>query len=164
MRPSRVLTGGLGLILLAGCTAVPGSPAAVSEPEPPAPPAACLLDTAALAADSGVAWEPDLITATDTRCVYDAGEAFLAVDIAPGTDDLETPAQLCDATTRTDLPAGGLVCRFGDGVFAAAVLQPGEVADGDALLTIAAAQVPAGSDAPRLADALARQLEVLTGR
>lgn len=156
MRSSRLLTGGVGLFLLASCTAVPGTPAAVPEPEPPAPPAACLLDVAALTAATGVEWAPDLVTATDSRCVYDAGEEFLAVDLVPG-DDLETPAALCDEGSRTDLPSGGLTCRFGTGVFAAAVL------DGPAVVTIAAAEPPSGSDAARLGTAFGDQLAALGG-
>lgn len=153
---TRTLTGGVVLGVLAGCTAVPGNPVSAPEPPPPAPPAACLLDTAALAAASGVEWTPDLVTATDTRCVYDATGGFLAVDLAPG-DDLETQAALCDDGSRTDVASGGLVCRFGAGVFAAAVV------DGPAVLTIAAAEAPTGTDATRLVTAFGDQLTALGG-
>jgi hypothetical protein len=154
----RVLaSGALVAGALAGCTpAVPGPPVAAPEPPPPpAPPAACLLDVAALAAGTGLTWAPDLVTATDTRCVYDPsdGGAFLVVDLAPGRD-VETPAALCDEGTAAARPSGGLVCRFGPGVF-------GVGAAGDRVVTIAAAEVPPGTDAARLLTAFGAELDRL---
>lgn len=167
MASTRALTGVLGpavgAALVAGCTTLPG-PTPAPEPAPPAPvapPAACLLDAPALGAATGVGWVPDLVRATDTRCVYESGEEFLAVDVVPGEQDVETPAELCDTGTRTDLPGGGLVCRFGDGVFAAAALPLGGALDDDSLVTVAAARVPTGTDAERLSDALADRLDAL---
>lgn len=156
--PRAALVGATLLGVLAGCTVGPGSPAPgpAAAPEPPPPPAACLLDGPALAAATGVEWVPDLVAATDARCVYDAGDAFLAVDLGPG-DDVEGPAALCDAGSRTDLPAGGWACRFGDGVYGAAALAD------DRVITVAAAALPAGTDADRVRAALAAELDRLAG-
>jgi hypothetical protein len=142
---------------LAGCTAVPAPPVAAPEPPPPpAPPAACLLDTGAVATGTGLTWVPDLVTATDIRCVYDpsgGGDAFLVVDLAPGAD-VRTPAALCDEGSSAPLPSGGLVCRFGPGVF-------GVGAAGDRVVTVAAAEVPPGTDPDRLSGAFGAELERL---
>jgi hypothetical protein len=150
---SGVLTAGA----LAGCTAVPASPVAAPAPPPPPPPppAACLLDAGALATGTGLTWAPDLVTATDARCVYDpsGGGAFLVVDLTPGRD-LETPAALCDEGSAAPLPWGGLVCRFGPGVL-------GVGAVGDRVVTIAAAEVPPGTDATRLLVAFGEELDRL---
>ena len=153
---ARVLAGALAAGALAGCTALPAPPAAAPEPPPPpAPPAACLLDTAALATGTGLTWEPDLVAATDTRCVYDpsGGGAFVVVDLAPGVDE-RTPAALCDEGSTASLPSGGLVCRFGPGVF-------GVGTAGDRVVTVAAAEAPPGTDADRLLAAFGAELERL---
>ena len=171
--PRAALVGAALLGVLSACTVGPGTPAArpAAAPEPPPPPAACLLDAPAMAAATGVEWVPDLVAATDARCVYDAGDAFLAVDLAPG-DDVEGPAALCDTGSRTDLPAGGWACRFGDGVYGAAVLADAALDDAalddaspadDRVVTVATAVVPAGTTADRVRTALAAELERLAG-
>lgn len=161
------------LVLASGCTGA-GPPGPARQTDPPAPPAACLLDPAALAATSGVAWTPDRSIASDTRCVYDVAApatagttptpadgppAFLAVETAPiragdPTTELDTIAQLCAEGSRAPVtaPEGAFVCRLaGGGVFAATVRE-GE------LVTLAAASVPAATTADLLATALAEQL------
>lgn len=143
-------------LLVTACTA-PVTPAAAPAPEPPAPPAACLLDTDALRVATGIAWTADATTATDLRCVYDPDGAtvteFVVVDVAAATP-LDDVAGVCAEGTRT--PAGdGFGCRLtGGGVFAATVR------DGE-LVTLAAAAVPATVTADRLATALAEQLAVV---
>ena len=150
--------------LLTACTSEPAEP--LPQAQPPAPPAACLLDDAELAATTGLTWTPDQSTATDTRCVYDpAGNpgpaGFLAVDVASSTDDaaseLDTIARLCEGGSRADVKAadGGFVCRFdGDGVYAALV-------QGGRVVTVASSAVPPGTTTARLAVALTQQLTVI---
>lgn len=155
------------LVLLAGCTAVPAAapPAPVPAPAPPAPPAACLLDPAALERATGLGWVADAVPATDSRCVYDPtggdGSAFVVVDLADGTD-VETPAALCTAGTRAGVASGGLVCRFGDGVLGVGVLGVGVT--GGRTVSLAAAAVPAGTDAARLQAAFGAELDRLAAR
>jgi hypothetical protein len=108
-----------------------------------------------MAAATGVEWVPDLVAAGDTRCVYDAGDSFLAVDLVPG-DDVEGPSELCDDGSRTDLPGGGWACRFGDGVFGAATLGD------DRVVTVATAVVPTGTTGSRVGAAVAAELGRLT--
>lgn len=153
---ARLLGTLAGAALLVGCA---GAPAPAAPPsEPPPPPAACLLDTGALRVATGVAWTADSTTATDIRCVYDpaggTGADFVVVDVAPPgipVPPLDELAAVCEDGTR--VPAGdGFGCRLaGGGVFAATVR------DG-ALVTLAAATVPAATTADRLAAALAGQL------
>lgn len=148
-------------VLLTACTGggTPAPSAAPAPPGPPEPPAACLLDTAALRATTGTAWTADAATATDTRCVYDpdggTGAEFVVVDVAQGpATPLDDVAAVCADGTRTAAGAG-FGCRLaGGGVFAATVR------DG-ALVTLAAAGVPATTTADRLATALADQLALL---
>ncbi len=170
--------------VLAACTtgADPGSPNSSapnpSAPNPsapaaaPLPPAACLLDSAALAAVTGLTWAPDETTASDTRCVYDpsaegslsrqslpAGSEFVAVDLAPSSvadvaDELDMLAELCENGSRAPMAAadGGFVCRLqGGSVFAAAVR-------GGQVVTVAASAVPPGTTAARLVVAFTEQL------
>ncbi len=147
---------------LAGCTAVPAAPppAPVPAPAPPAPPAACLLDPAALERATGLGWVADGVPATDSRCVYDptGGDrsAFVVVDLADGTD-VETPAALCADGTRSGTASGGLVCRFGDGVLGVGVT-------GGRTVALAAAAVPDGTDAARLQAAFGAELDRLAAR
>lgn len=154
----------LSATLLTACSADPVEPA--PQAQPPAPPAACLLDDPALAATTGVAWTPDQSTATDTRCVYDpAGNprpaGFLAVDITASDDDaateLDSIAELCESGSRADMKVadGGFVCRFdGDGVYAALVR-------GGRVVTVASSAVPPGTTAARLAVAFTQQLTAI---
>lgn len=159
--------------VLTGCTSTPSPPAtATPTAPPPAPPAACLLDAAALAGVTGLTWTPDQNTASDTRCVYDPntrpvngapGAEFLAVEIAPtaATDpgaELDSVAAACAARSRIPLRAGtsGFVCRFRGGSVFAAVVRSGK------LVTVsAAAEAPAGTTTARLVLALQQQLDAL---
>ena len=150
-------------LVLGGCSAVAPAPVPTPQAQPPAPPAACLLDGAALGATTGITWTPDQSTATDTRCVYDPpgspGPAgFLAVDVSTSTDDaatqLDTIAQLCVSGSRADVDAadGGFTCRYdGSNLYAAMVR-------GDQLVTISSSAVPAGTTAAKLALGLTEQL------
>jgi hypothetical protein len=153
---ARLLGALTAAVLLSGCTGVAPVPdPAPPTTEPPAPPAACLLDTEALRVATGLAWAADTTTATDTRCVYDpdggTGTEFVVVDVAQPGVPLDQVAELCTAGTR--IPAGeGLVCGLaGGGVFAATVR-------GGELVTLAAASVPAATTADRLTAALGEQL------
>jgi hypothetical protein len=152
-------------LVLGGCSAVAPAPAPAPAPQaqPPAPPAACLLDGAALASATGITWTPDQSTATDTRCVYDpAGSSgpagFLAVERTSSTDDaatqLDTIAQLCTKGSRADADAadGAFTCRFdGGNVYAARVRGP-------QVVTISSSAVPKGTTVDRLARGLTEQL------
>jgi hypothetical protein len=170
------------LALVAACTSaappssgLPPIGAGPTAPPPP-PPAACLLDTDALTAGTGLSWTPDATTASDTRCVYDPGPArtpattpsaapaggpgeFVAVGIAAATAQppdaqLDVLAQPCSTGSRKPTRTG-FVCRFPAGsVFA------GRVRD-EQVITIAASAVPAGTTADALAGALAQQLDAL---
>lgn len=160
------------VVALAGCTGSGSSaPDRARQAPPPAPPAACLLDTAALATTTGVSWAPDQSTATDTRCVYDAvgtppatgtTPAFLAVQLAlaPSGDpdvELDTAAQVCEQGSRAPLTAdgSGFVCRIAGGSVYAAVARGGQI------VTVSASAVPAGTTAARLVVALSGQLTTL---
>ena len=165
-RPSLLAGVVLGAgALLGGCTAGPDP---VETPAPP-PPAACMLDTAAFAAATGLTWTPDASTASDTRCVYDPagavppeGPAFVTVEVVTlqGSDpaaELETVAGLCTEGSRAPVAAGdgAFVCRFqGDSVFAA-MARTGQV------VTLAASAVPPGTTAARLVMAFDQQLTAL---
>jgi hypothetical protein len=166
--------------VLSGCSAPDAAP--VSPPvqaAPPAPPAACLLDPARLAADTGLTWTPDQTTASDTRCVYDPGGPvtpapsasptaapdpadFLAVEVAPAVADdaqteLDDVAGACAEGSRAPVQddGNGFVCRFrGGSVFAAAV-RAGQ------LVTVSVSAVPAGTTTARLVLALQQQLDGL---
>jgi hypothetical protein len=70
-----------------GLPPIGGAPA----PAPPAPPAACLLDTDALAAGTGLSWTADVSTASDTRCVYDPGPGT-AASAAPASSSPALPS------------------------------------------------------------------------
>jgi hypothetical protein len=160
MGRARLLAAGL---VLGGCSAVAPAPEPAPRAQPPAPPAACLLDGAALTATTGITWTPDQSTATDTRCVYDpAGSSgpagFLTVEVSPSADDaatqLDTIAALCVSGSRADVDAadGGFTCRYnGSDVYAAMVRA-------DQLVTISSSAVPAGTTAAELALGLADQL------
>jgi hypothetical protein len=148
---------------LGGCSvATPAPPA----PPPPPPPAACLLDTGALHAATGLSWTPDVSTASDTRCVYDPsggqrateGPVFLSVDVTDGPSTaLDTVAELCDDGSRAPVGTGGFVCRYqGGNVFAAAVR------DGR-LVTLSASAVPTGTTAAQLVVAFDQQVAALSG-
>jgi hypothetical protein len=163
MRLAILGTGLSAVLAVGGCTAANDTPAPAPQAPPPPPPAACLLDGATLAATTGLTWTPDQTTATDTRCVYDpaAAAGFLAVELAPATDDaatqLDTIAQLCVAGSRADVEAadGGFVCRFdGANVYAAMVR-------GDRLVTISSSAVPVGTTGAKLAVAFAEQLRAI---
>jgi hypothetical protein len=172
-----VVAVGVAVGMLTGCSAGGGStpPAPPPPPPPPPPPAACLLDTDALTAATGLTWTPDPSTASDTRCVYDPsgaprppdGPAFLAVDVTPDPDPvaaLDTVAALCEDGSRapsagseggSEGRAAGFVCRFqGGNVFAAAA---GE----GRLVTLAASAVPPGTTAASLVVAFDRQVAAL---
>lgn len=176
-----------GVLLVAGtaCTGPAGPagdgtpvPAGAEPAPPPAPPAACVLDTAALAAGTGLTWTADVTTASDTRCVYDpaapapstkqpasrrtqpATPEFLAVDLTPATDapaaeQLDLLAEACTAGSRRPAGPDGFVCGFPEGSVFAARVRAGDV------VTVAGSAVPAGTDAEALGAELARQLESL---
>jgi hypothetical protein len=171
---ARLLGTLAGAVWLTACTGTP-APAPAAPPEPPPPPAACLLDTDALRVATGLTWAPDDTTASDTRCVYDPGTGtgteFVVVDVDPPAvteppTPLDEPTPLDDPTPVDDIaavcagdtrvPAGsGFVCRLpAGGVFAATVR------DG-ALVTLAAAAVPAATTADALGTAFAEQLTLL---
>jgi hypothetical protein len=150
-------------VVLSGCAADPPLPQAA----PPDPPAACVLDTAALGNATKVAWTPDQSTASDTRCVYDAGPdasgpagpAFLTVSLfartqADAAAERELLAQLCSQGSRVDVNKadGGFVCRFnGDLVYGALVR-------GDQVVQVACSAVPATVASATLATAIGDQL------
>jgi len=164
--PGALVVAGVIAVLGSGCSAGSDPTGPAPQAQPPAPPAACLLDGSELAATTGVTWIPDQSAATDTRCVYDpAGDngpaGFLAVDVSSSTDDaatqLDTIGEICESGSRSDVDAadGGFVCRFdGDGVYAALV-QGGQV------VTVATSAVPTGTTAARLAVAFTQQLTVI---
>ena len=150
-------------VVLGGCAADPPLPQAA----PPDPPAACVLDTAALDNATKMTWTPDQSTASDTRCVYDAGPnasrpagpAFLTVSLfartqADAAAERELLAQLCNQGSRVDVNKadGGFVCRFnGDLVYGALVR-------GDQVVQVASSAVPATVASATLATAIGDQL------
>lgn len=141
-------------MLIAACTGPAPAPPATAAPPAPAAPAACVLDMTALSAATGLTWTVDEATAGDRRCVYDlqpAGTAFVAVDVA-GPTDLETVAQVCARGSRTPVDVDGFVCRLPGGGVYAAQGRPG------ALLTLAAAEIPAGTTADLVVAAFLAQL------
>jgi hypothetical protein len=161
--------------ITAGCTAAPAiePPAPTVEAAPPAPPAACLLDTTGLATASGLTWTPDRTTASDTRCVYDPapagtgdanpGTGFATVAITPMTaadprDELDGVATVCQDGSRAAVPAGGtgFVCRFRGGSVFAALVRAGQ------LVTVSVSAVPEGTTAAQLVVAMTQQLETLS--
>lgn len=159
---SALLVGSL-VSTCGGPAGTQAGPAAASSTAPPVPPAACLLDTAAFEAATGIAWTPDATTATDGRCVFDpAGPqddpAFVTATVAAPAPDaataLTTLAQLCDARSRAEVPGtgGGFVCRFQTGTVVGAAPR------GAQLLTLTASAVPKGTTADRLTRGLAEQL------
>jgi hypothetical protein len=166
--------------VLTGCSTPDAAPVPPPvQAAPPAPPAACLLDPARLATDTGLTWTPDQATASDTRCVYDPGGPvtpasspspstapdpadFLAVEVAPAVaDDAQTEldgvAGACADGSRAPVrdDGHGFVCRFrGGSVFAAAV-RAGQ------LVTVSVSAVPDGTTTARLVLALQQQLDRL---
>jgi hypothetical protein len=156
----------VALAALSGCAADPP----LQQAAPPDPPAACVLDTAALDNATKVTWTPDQSTASDTRCVYDAGPkasgpagpAFLTVSVfartqADAAAERELLAQLCSQGSRVDVNKadGGFVCRFnGDLVYGALVR-------GDQVVQVACSAVPATVESATLATAIGDQLATL---
>jgi hypothetical protein len=157
------VTATFAAVALGACGADPPLPQA----DPPAPPAACVLDTDALSSATDVKWTPDQSTASDTRCVYDAapqqngasGPQFLTVSLFPRTQadssaERELLAQLCVKGSRVDVDAadGGFVCRFdGDLVFGALVR-------GDQVVQVSTSAIPATTASATLAGAISDQL------
>ncbi len=157
------------VVVLGGCGADPP----LEQAPPPDPPAACVLDTAALATATHVSWTPDQSTANDTRCVYDAGPnaatpagpAFLTVSIfartqADAAAERELLAQLCAQGSRVDVNKadGGFVCRFdGDLVYGALVR-------GDQVVQVATSAIPTTTAGAALASAISDQLAKLPSR
>jgi hypothetical protein len=153
----------IAAVALGGCAADPPLPKA----DPPAPPAACVLDTSSLGSATDVTWTPDQSTASDTRCVYDAasppkdasGPQFLTVSLFPRTQadasaERELLAQLCLKGSRIDVDAadGGFVCRFdGNLVFGALVR-------GDQVVQVSTSAIPAATASATLAGAISDQL------
>ncbi|MFC4946473.1 hypothetical protein [Pseudonocardia sp. GCM10023141] len=170
-----------GATVIAGCTAgVDGNGAAPKAAATPAPPAACMLDTAALAVTTGVAWTADPSTASDTRCVYDPAAApaptvaaspaggsgvlpgpdFVAVDVTRFTGDpaaeLDTIAEVCETGSRAPGPGNdGFVCRLAGGSVYAGVVRDNRA------VTVSASAVPAGTTAARLVVGIGQQLGIL---
>jgi hypothetical protein len=155
-------------VAVAGCSAPADRQAPPPPPPPPLPPAACLLDTAALAAATGVGWAPDASTASDTRCVYDPaasprppeGPVFLAVEVTPAGEPavaLDTVAEVCEDDSRVAAVGdqAGFVCRIQGGSVFAATARDGQV------VTLAASAVPSGTTAARLVMAFDQQLGAL---
>jgi hypothetical protein len=153
----------VALVVLGGCGADPP----LQQAAPPDPPAACVLDTTALADATHVTWTPDQATANDTRCVYDAGPnaatpagpAFLTVSLFNRTQadpaaERESLAQLCVQGSRVDLNKadGGFVCRFdGDLVYGALVR-------GDQVVQVATSAIPRSTASAALSSAITDQL------
>ena len=157
------------VVVLGGCGADPP----LQQAAPPDPPAACVLDTAALANATHVSWTPDQSTANDIRCVYDAGPtaatpagpAFLTVSLLARTQadpaaERESLAQLCAAGSRVDVNTadGGFVCRFdGDLIYGALVR-------GDQVVQVATSAIPTTTASATLATAISDQLANLSSR
>jgi hypothetical protein len=160
----RALAGVAVLLLVPACTA---TPVPAPHATPPPPPAACLLDVTGLLKDTGVMWTPDAATASDARCVYDAGPGpngpvFLAVTLAPPSQadpaaEIESVAQLCDRGSRValDVDRGGLLCRFGGGQ----VL--GAVARDDTTVLVTTSDTPTATTGAKLVVAVESQLKLL---
>ena len=158
--------------LLTACTTggvqAPSGTDTAAAPVPPPPPAACVLDAAALATGTGLVWTPNALTASDTRCVYDAAGAdpldFIGVDVAPFTGpaaaELTALAGVCDDGSRSDVPAGegAFVCRYKGGSVFSALVADGKVT------TVVASAVPAGTTAERLAATFTAELNRIGGR
>ncbi|WP_300019574.1 hypothetical protein [Pseudonocardia sp.] len=175
----------LGAAVWTGCTVAPApEQAAAPAPEPVVPPAACVLDVAALAAATGLSWTADATTASDTRCVYDpdpdAGDGFVSVEVLPAA-----PAGADQATAAPDVPAPDVpapdvpapdvprletlaqACAAGSrepvGTDGFVCRFPGggvfAARDrADTMLTVAAAEVPVGTTPERLTAAFGEQL------
>lgn len=183
------------VLLTAACTAA--TPAASGLPPigaapvapPPAPPAACLLDTDALGAATGLVWTADATTASDTRCVYDPGPGaapsaapaapatpngakgsrgagsagggeFVAVDVV-GAGDAAPAAQL-DVLAQT-CAKGSRTPTARTGFvcrFPAGSVFAARVRDGR-VVTATASGVPTGTTAAALGTALGQQLDAL---
>lgn len=153
-------------VVLGGCAGDPPLPNA----EPPAPPAACVLDTETLTSATDVKWTPDQTTANDTRCIYDAapapagtdGPQFLTVSLFPKTQadaaaERELLAELCQKGSRVDVDAadGGFICRFdGDLVY-------GVLVRGNQVVQVASSAIPAATASATLAAAISDQLTAL---
>jgi hypothetical protein len=148
---------------LAGCAADPPLPQAA----PPDPPAACVLDTVALAGATHVTWTPDQATANDTRCVYDAGPnaagpggpAFLTVSVftrtqADAAAERELLARLCIPGSRVDVNKadGGFVCRFDRDLVYGAIVR------GDQVVQVTTSAIPTTTASATLASAIGDQL------
>lgn len=163
---SAAVTAVLAVAVLAGCSSDPPLPNAA----PPAPPAACVLNTDTLSSATDVKWAPDQSTASDTRCVYDAvpqpkgadGPQFLTVSMFPRTEadpsaERELLGQLCVKGSRVDVNVadGGFVCRFdGNLVFGALVR-------GDQVVQVSTSAIPAATATATLAGAINDQLASL---
>jgi hypothetical protein len=154
------------LVVLGGCAADPPLPQAA----PPDPPAACVLNTAALDSATKVTWTPDQSTASDTRCVYDAGPnasgpagpAFLTVSLfartqADAAAERESLAQLCTGGSRVDVNKadGGFVCRGGGDLIYGALVR------GDQVVQVTSSAIPPTMAADTLATAISDQLSTL---
>ena len=163
MRAAGLAMGARRSSRLDGCGADPP----LQQAAPPDPPAACVLDTAALDNATKLTWTPDQSTANDTRCVYDAGPnasrpagpAFLTVSLFTRTQadpaaERELLAQLCVQGSRVDVNKadGGFVCRFdGDLVYGALVR-------GDQVVQVARSAIPDADGRATLATAISDQL------
>jgi hypothetical protein len=158
-----------GLVALSGCAADPPLPQA----SPPDPPAACVLDTAALDNATKVTWTPDQSTASDTRCVYDAGPkasgpagpAFLTVSLfartqADAAAERELLAQVCVEGSRVDVnnADGGFVCRGGGDLVYGAMVR------GDQVVQVTSSAIPASMAADTLTTAISDQLTSMPSR
>jgi hypothetical protein len=158
---------GLAVVLvLGGCAADPP----LTQAAPPDPPAACVLDTAALDTATKLTWTPDQSTASDTRCVYDAGPkasgpagpAFLTVSLfartqADAAAERELLAQLCLEGSRVDVNKadGGFVCRGGGDLVYGALVR------GDQVVQVTSPAVPASMAPDALAGAVGDQLAAM---
>ena len=153
-------------VVLSGCAADPP----LQQAPPPDPPAACVLDTAALDTATKLTWTPDQSTASDTRCVYDAGPTaagpagptFLTVSLfartqADAAAERELLAQLCLEGSRVEVNKadGGFVCRGrGDLVY-------GAIVRGDQVVQVTSSAVPASVAPDALTTAISDQLATL---
>ncbi len=160
---------GVALVALSGCAADPP----LQRAAPPDPPAACVLDTAALDNATKVTWTPDQSTASDTRCVYDAGPkasgpagpAFLTVSVfartqADAAAERELLAQLCVEGSRVDVNKadGGFVCRGGGDLVYGALVR------GDQVVQVTSSAIPTSMAADTLTTAISDQLATMPSR